>query len=385
MNSEAIERLREPASWVLLGVVILKQLAALIYIASRNDVGAGIGETVYSSAMVSAREDTFGPVTVLLVVVAVGLMVMAREKSPRTPVVAWFGIVLLGISALFGLVTLIMHFVAYGSANMGTAFSGFFVSLGYLAVVVVAGLALIFATMNPALVPKNTPPQQSMPQQPAYTGAQQSFAQQPYGQMDASQTGAYAQQGYAQQGYAQPDPTQTGGYAQQGYTQQGYAQQGYAQQGYAQPDPTQTGGYAQQGYAQQGYAQQGYAQPDPTQTGGYAQQGYTQQGYGQQAAYQYPSGGQQAAYQDPSGGQQAAYQYPSGGQQADYGQGASWSQQSYGQYQPEAYQGQSGYNTAGQPVYGSYATGTGASGEAAAEGQSTTDSGDLPQGWYRDE
>ncbi|MEY9215337.1 hypothetical protein ABH917_004783 [Thermobifida halotolerans] len=376
MNNEAIQRLREPAAWALLGAVAAVMLGALIYVfGGEPDTGSGGS----ARAFVDIGGHVVGPGTVALILAAVALVLTGPNRSPRTFGIVLMAMIELGVGALLGVISLIMGFVAY-SDTLANAFQHFFVTGANLAVVVFAGLFLIRVFGDPNLVPRSAPnaypatgAQQAFgQQQPGYvTGAQPgaaqtgSWPQQP--QAGAAQTGSWPQQGdaYAQAGTAQGD-------AQQGYDQAAYGQQ--YQQGYdQQASYSQTGGQqAAAGYDQAAYGQQyqqGYdQQASYSQTGGqqaaagYDQAAYGQQyqqGYDQQASYS-QTGGQQAA----AGYDQAAYgqQYQQGyDQQASYSQtggqqaAAGYDQAAYGQQYQQGYDQQASYSqTGGQQAAAGY-------------------------------
>ena len=349
MNNESIQRLREPAAWALLGAVAAILLGALIYVFGGSSFGddtstrfAGIGTTVV------------GPGTVALILAAVALVLTGPNRSPRTFGIVMMAMIELGIGALFGVISLIMGFVAYGDYSLANAFQHFFTIGAYLTVVVFAGLFLIRVFGDPNLVPRS-----AAPAYPA-TGAQPAFGQQQPGyvtgaQPGATQTGTWQQgaDAYAQAGTAQGEAQQAAsGYDQSAYAQQ--YQQGYDQQqaaaGYSQTGGQQAAsGYDQSAYGQQ--YQQGYDQQQAaySQSGGQqAASGYDQSAYAQQ--YQQGYDQQQAAYSQ-SGGQQAA----SGYDQSAYGQ----------QYQQAGYTAGDSEATLVQPAVPDSSTGSYAAGEDA--------------------
>lgn len=227
MNNESIQRLREPAAWALLGAVAAILLGALIYVFGGSSFGddtstrfAGIGTTVV------------GPGTVALILAAVALVLTGPNRSPRTFGIVMMAMIELGIGALFGVISLIMGFVAYGDYSLANAFQHFFTIGAYLTVVVFAGLFLIRVFGDPNLVPRS-----AAPAYPA-TGAQPAFGQQQPGyvtgaQPGATQTGTWQQgaDAYAQAGTAQGEAQQ----AASGYDQSAYGQQ-YQQAGYTAGD-----------------------------------------------------------------------------------------------------------------------------------------------------
>ncbi|MBO5500862.1 MAG: signal peptidase I [Clostridia bacterium] len=132
-------------------------------------------------------------------------------------------------------------------------------------------------------VPQQPVQQYGYPQQmqQPYSGMQNQFPQQSYGQQGHAQPVTYAQQPSAQAYYQQPAPQQYYNPYQQPVQQamppQPYTQQGYGQQVYQPPYPQQTPypPRPQQTYPQQGY-QQSYAAPN-NQVNGYAQKNSTVQ------------------------------------------------------------------------------------------------------------
>ncbi|WP_157515440.1 hypothetical protein [Nocardiopsis trehalosi] len=432
MNNEALDRLRVPAAWALLGAVGAHMLGGLINVFGTGGVGGSVAGNFYSDG----SEHFFSPVIIGLILAAVALVVTAPRKSSVNLQIVIIAMVLTGLAALLAVVTLIMGFVWSGElGEMATGFSNLFVVAGQLAVVVFAGLFLLRVLNDPVRVPRSAPqfgqqgfaPQTGAQQSFApQTGAQQSFA--PQAQQGYAPTGgqpAYPQQDWsaqqAQAGYT--DPAQQG---QAGYTDPGQqAQQGYAadqtQQGYP-ADQSQQGYTQQQGWpqGQEGYAagtgQEGYQQ-GYTATGG--QQGYdwqqqAQQPQQDQQQYDWQQGQQgQAGYTDP--GRQAQQQGwdPYAQQQGQqHGYTTTGGQPSYGrQYDPSAYgtpagtEGEQGgdhrQDTPGGSYYsddqraadpnrpqtgpqygGQYGSGYGESYGSDQGGQAGTDPSAGQQGWY---
>ncbi|WP_147280470.1 hypothetical protein [Marinitenerispora sediminis] len=338
--------MREPAAWVLLGAVAVQMLAGLIYVFGS---AAGYGGSPIPANVVSQRETFLGPVTVAMVLAAVALVLTAREKSPRVFGVVLTALILLGVGAVFGIITLIMGFVANVSV-IANGFGDFFRTGAQLGVLAFAGLVLVRVFGDQNLVPR-------VPQQAAG----------PYGQ-SGPQPG-YAPPTGAQPSFAQPSPNQTG----QGYTlgAQGYQQpQDWSAQQQPYGDPNQTGA-GRQGWPQEGYAQpSGAQQPYPAQQPEGAADPAAQQG---QTGYS-TTGGQQPYGQQY--GQAAGYGQTGGQQPQDWSSAspAESAQQPYGQPQQPPYAGQPGYSETGAQQagygYGSATPGYGASGEQAGYGES---------------
>ncbi|MBB4933911.1 hypothetical protein F4561_004731 [Lipingzhangella halophila] len=388
--------MRVPAAWALLGAVAAQMLGGLIYIFGAD--GQFDSSPAWNISEMGSSA-FFGPGIVALILGAVFLVVTGPKKPAAFPVVLT-SLILAGIGALMGLVTLIMGFVAASDMNqMGYGFATFFETAGYLAILGFAGIFLIRVFGDENLVPRAAPHppmgQPGYPQGfPPQTGAQQGFAPQTGAQQGfAPQTGAqqsFQQQDWAaQQGYA--DPNQS--YGALGYQQQ-YADPG--QQGYADPNQSYSALSYQQQYAD---PNQYYADPNQSAYGmswsqqgeGYAQQSGGQQAYGQdwqyqQQAYDPNQQYQQQAYdpnqqaygQDWSAEQQMPYAgqpgYASGGQPAGYD---AYAYQAYGTGGQPAYGAgeQQAYGTGGQPAYG---TGTGGQ---AAYGGGYDPSAYAPQGY----
>ncbi|ASU85494.1 hypothetical protein CDO52_24240 [Nocardiopsis gilva YIM 90087] len=357
MNNEAINRLRVPAAWALLGAVVAQVIAGLIHVFASSDY-----ENAVSSRFVASGDVYFfGPVIIALLLGAVLLVATApRRTSVNFPIVLT-ALILTGFAALMALVTLVMGFVlASDTSAMSVGFSNLFAVGGQLAIVAIAGLFMVKVFNDQNLVPRSAP-QQVGPQQTfgphagvqqgfaPQTGSQASFAQQGYG-IDAQQ--AYQQQDWAaqqeQQGYGYAAPNQNA-YADAG--QAAYGDQG--QQAYA-ADPAQQ---AQQGYVDpSGYGQSWQQNPSGGQDASYYQQGGAQDGYAQQSyqAGYTQTGGQQAYGQEWQSAEQQAQAYGTGGQQA-YGQQVQTGYDAYGTQQPQAYGtgAQQAYGTGGQQAYAS--------------------------------
>ena len=258
MNDDAVQRLREPAAWVLLGSVLLQFLAGLItlfFTGGGQSVSAGgVTEKVGG---VPFKERAFDELT--------GSAVLhqrrrrrarrarraaghppRRQQTAQARTVVMVGLGLLAAVALFGLVVTLTSLAVPGAATKASAF---LFGIAKLAVVGIGAYYtfIVFQKLSATSV------QQGMQAQGYYGGQQQGgYAQPGYGQP------AYGQQPQAP-GYGQP---QAPAYEQ---PQQVYGQQqaGYGQQapGYGQP-PAQQAGYGQ--YAQQPAP----AQPQPGSYGG---------------------------------------------------------------------------------------------------------------------
>ncbi|MEV4670498.1 hypothetical protein AB0K34_02475 [Actinomadura sp. NPDC049382] len=261
MNKEAVQRLREPAAWVLLAAAGLHLLAGLISLLGGDGTftGRALGET---------RGGTFLQIALVgILVLAVLLVTWGETPTPQARTITMGALGVLGGIVLFGVIAWLSGMLAdseYTSAV--TKLSAFLEGAGKLAVVGAGGwfVFTVFQGMQPAR-PKAQP--QMQPGYPDF-GYQQ---------------GQQGQQGQQQFG----QPQQYG--QQQDYQQQGYEQQQYGQQQYQQYGQQQPGAEGQQ--AAQQYGQQQYGQPQQ-----YGQQDYQQ--YGAQGGYQ--AGQQQPQNQQPA-------------------------------------------------------------------------------------
>ncbi|WP_067901100.1 hypothetical protein [Actinomadura chibensis] len=256
MNKEAVQRLREPAAWVLLASAGVQLLAGIISLLGDD------GSFTYRALL-----ETIGGA--FLQIGIVGLLVLAvllatwERPTPQARTITMGALGVLGGIALFGVICWLSGMLADSeAANAVTKLSAFLIGAGKLAVVGVGGwfVFTVFQGMQP--------PRPQMPQGYSDFGYQQGPPGQP---------GQPAQPGQ--------QPVQPG---QQGYDQQGYGQQAYGQQQYQQYQQygqQQPGAEGQQQYdQQQAYGQQQYQQYQQ-----YGQQQYGQQGYEQQQPQQQPS------------------------------------------------------------------------------------------------
>lgn len=262
MNDDAVQRLREPAAWVLLGAVLLQFLAGLITLfftgGGQSETAGGITEKI---GVVPFKVRAYNELTgtqfftsvaiVGLVVLAVLLVTRLGAQTSQARLVVMVGLGLLAAIAVFGLVVTLTSLAVPG---MATKMSGFLFGVAKLAVVGVGGFYAftVFQKLSPS-------PQQGM-QAAGYYGGQPQ--------------GAYPQAGYAQAqapayGQAQA-PAPAYGQQQQVYGQQ----QAYQQPGYGQQQPP---AYGQQPAQQPGYGQYAPQQPapqQPQQPGSYGAQPY---------------------------------------------------------------------------------------------------------------
>jgi hypothetical protein len=287
VNKEAVQRLREPAAWVLLAVAGVQLFAGLIELfAGGGDNSGGFKYRAYGEI----SDGFFTQVsTVALVALAVALVTVigpAPTRQARTIVMGALGVV--GGMALFGVVSWLASLLVDSQfAGGGDKLAVFLYGASKLAVIGIAGW-FVFAVFQ-AMQPARPQGQAQMPGgYPGYQqGGQQQFGQpqpgqqygQPeYGQQPGQQQFGQPQPGYGQQPYQPGAEGQPAPQAQPDYGQQpGQPQPG---QQYGQPQfgqPQQPGEY-QPGQEQQGYQQGQPQQPGQQQYG----QGAPQPGYGQQ-------------------------------------------------------------------------------------------------------
>lgn len=267
MNKEAVQRLREPAAWVLLASAGVQLFAGIINLFGRGPFTFhALNETVGG---------TFTQVAVTGMLAFAVWLVTSPPEGPsaqaRTIVVGALGV--LGGMALIAVICwLASMFAGSDFATAVGKLSAFLYGAAKLAVI---GLGAWYVlTILQGL-------QGTRPAGPPAPGQYPGFGYQPGGQQPGEQQQYGDQQQYGQQGYGD----------QQQYGQQ-YGQQGaYGQQGQQQVYGQEQG---QQQYGQAGYGQQAPAAGQQGQPGQAApqygqQQGYGQQQYGQQAGYQQPA------------------------------------------------------------------------------------------------
>ncbi|MFI0367212.1 hypothetical protein ACH35V_04990 [Actinomadura sp. 1N219] len=299
MNKEAVQRLREPAAWVLIVAAGLQLLAGIISLLG-DDGPFTLG------ALVETRDGMFLQFgTVGLLVLAVLLVTWGEAPTPQARTIVMGALGVLGGIALFGVICWLAGMLTDSDTTKAlTKLSVFVLGAGKIAVVGVGGwyAYTVFQGLQPAR------PQMPMQQGYGEFGYQQGQPGQPGQPVQPGQQG-YGQQAYGQQQYQQYGQQQPGAEgqqaAQQGYEQQQYdqQQQQYGQQAYGQP---------QQQYSQQQYDQQ--------QQYGYqaGQQGYEQQ-QGQQGYEQQAQQGQQPTEQDEMGEWTRAYGGSGGQEQGPQG------------------------------------------------------------------
>ncbi|MFI6518855.1 hypothetical protein ACIBF1_25090 [Spirillospora sp. NPDC050679] len=341
MNKEAVQRLREPAAWVLLGAAGLQLLAGLIVLLA----GGGEGSTFKGRAFAEITGGFFtNVVTVALVAAAVAVSLWGGPPTRQARTVVMGALGVLGGIALFAVVCwLSAMLVDTTSAAAAEKLGVFLYGASRLAVV---GLAIwfvltIFKGMQPA---RPAAPQGQMAQGYPDFGYQQ--GQQQYG---------------GQQQFGHPQDFQQGQPGQQpGQQYQQFGQQpGYGQGGEGQQQP----GYGEG--QQPGYGQQPqYGQPPQGQPGQQPDQQYQQ--YGQQPGYGQGTGG----HQQPGYGGEGRQQSPS-----DTGEGVGEWTRAYGGSGGEG--GQPGQP--GQPSHPGY--GQSGYGQQPPQGEQRPDEGGD---WYRD-
>ncbi len=293
MNKEAVQRLREPAAWVLLAAAGLHLLAGLISLLGGDGTftGRALGET---------RGGTFLQIALVgILVLAVLLVTWGETPTPQARTITMGALGVLGGIVLFGVIAWLSGMLAdseYTSAV--TKLSAFLEGAGKLAVVGAGGwfVFTVFQGMQPAR-PKAQPQMQpgypDFGYQQGQQGQQQFGQPQQYGQQQDYQQQGYEQQQFGQQQYQQYGQQQPGAEGQQ-------AAQQYGQQQYGQPQQ-----YGQQDYQQygaQGGYQAGQQQPQNQQPAADEEMGEWTRAYGGSGGDQGPQGTQPAPPQGEQGG-----------------------------------------------------------------------------------
>jgi hypothetical protein len=248
VNTEALQRLREPAAFALLGAAGLQLLAGLISLFSD-------GRFTWGAFAETAGYGLFTNLHLTLAVVGVVLLVTHGGPTPqaRTIVTAALGVV--GVALLFGVISLLGGLVTEGAGGAAKA-AMFFWGVSKLVLCGGAGyfVFLNFKSMQPAR------PLQGVGGQ--VYGAPQYGAPDPYAQQYPPQDVGYPQQQYGQ--YGAPDPygqPQQGQQPDYGQAPQYGQPSDYGQQQPSQPDYGQPPQYGQPQPGQQ----YGQPQPDPGQ------------------------------------------------------------------------------------------------------------------------
>jgi hypothetical protein len=312
--TDATKKLREPVAYMLLAFAGLLALASLI----RLFVG-GAGFTAAAGTVQGVvTPPSISGLVILLVLVGAVWLVNETERTPNARTVTLAALVIVGVTALIGLITAFAGFNETSTAGMKIV--GFIYALGGLALYGAAGL-YILKTFQALPAPVRAPKPGQFQQQ-----GQQYGQTAPYGQQGYPQQG---QQGYQQQGQ------QYGGQYDQGQGQYG----GYAAAGAAGGYPAGQGEQQQwpqeqswgQGEQQAWSAGEAEAQHSAQHSAG-QEQAWTAEGQGAEPTQPWSSEGQQQWGQDAG---QQAQQWPQeqqwGGAEAGQQQ---WGGQEYGQAQP---------------------------------------------------
>ncbi|WP_207400694.1 hypothetical protein [Actinomadura roseirufa] len=254
MNKEAVQRLREPAAWVLLAAAGVHLLAGILLL-----FGGGGG---YGYRLLSETQDgVFTQLAIVaLLVLAVLLVTAAGPPTPQARTITTGALGVFGGMALFGVIAWLGGML--GSSDYGgalTKLAVFLIGAGKLAVIGV-GAWFVF-TVFQGMQPPRPQGQQQVQGYAAgfgYQEGQQQYGAQGYGQQQYQQYQQYGQPGADGQQAQQP-----------GYGDQQYQQYGGQQQFGQQPEYQQQAQPGQQDYQQYGYqpAAQQPAQPGQQQPG----------------------------------------------------------------------------------------------------------------------
>jgi hypothetical protein len=280
VDKDALQKLREPAAFALVGAAGLQVLAGLVGLLG------GDGSFSYRALDEAGGFGLFTGISVAaLGALAVFLVSRGETPSPQARTITIIALAVLGVGLLFGVVTTLAGMAASSTTIGGTTYGPGFGTkapafLYGVAKIAMSGIAGFYAFSVFQMLQPPKPVAQPGGLQAGY---------QPYGQ-DPQQ--------YGQQAYGQP-----------GYDQQQYQQQGYQQQ------------YGEQPYQQQGYQAEGpqqYGQPEGQQQYGQAEgQQYGQQAYGQQPAP--PAAGEElGGWTQAYGGQGAPQNPQEGGEQQNW-------------------------------------------------------------------
>ncbi|MDX6744614.1 hypothetical protein [Actinocorallia sp. A-T 12471] len=290
MNTEALQRLREPAAYLLLGAAAVQVLAGLISLFA----GAAFTSNAFGESYGAVGSFT-GFILAALVVGAV-LLATSPAPSAAAKTIVTGALAVVGVGLALGVITLFAGLLSE-YASGGDKAAAFFFGLSKIAISAGAGyyVFLNFKTFQPA--------------RPAQVPGQV-YGQQPYADPYAQQQQQYGQQPqqYGQPQYGVQDP---------------YAQPG-AQQPAAQP-------------GQDPYSPQHSAPADPYAQGQYGQPG---QQYGQSDAYGQPAQPGQPAQGQPQYGQQP--QQDPGGWTRQFGDDAAGQPQQPQQSDQNWYRGDQG-------------------------------------------
>jgi hypothetical protein len=202
VNNDAVQRLREPGAWVLLGSAALQFLGGLIGLFSGSDVPF----TFRAFNLVSGDQFFAGVAVVGVVVIAVLLATRwGGGPTPQARNIAVIGAVLLAAIAVIEVLCVFVGLAA-GSGHDGivldVSFSSkiamFLYGIAKLAVLAVAGYYVftIFQSLGPVRAGTGPFPQQGYGQpQPPYGYAQAPYGQPVAGQPVAGQPGQPGQRG----------------------------------------------------------------------------------------------------------------------------------------------------------------------------------------------
>jgi len=263
VDKDALQKLREPAAFALVGAAGLQVLAGLVGLLG------GDGSFSYRALEEAGGFGMFTGIGVAATA-ALAVLLVSRTETPssQAKTISMIALAVVGFGLLFGVITTLAGMAAGGSTIGGVSYGPGFGAKGPaflygVAKIAMSGIAAFYAFSIFQMLQPPKPAAQPGGLQAGY---------QPYGQDPQQQYGQqqYGQQAYGQQGYEQPQQYQ------QGYEQQQY-QQGYEQQpGYQQPAEGQQ--YGQQGYGQQPAQQQGEELGGWTQAYGGGQQNPQQGG-----------------------------------------------------------------------------------------------------------
>ncbi|GAA3945896.1 hypothetical protein GCM10023085_30040 [Actinomadura viridis] len=299
MNKEAVQRLREPAAWVLLAAAGVQLFAGIIVLFAG---GGGSGDGFKYRAYGEITQGFFTQSAVIaMLALAVALVALgpAPTRQARNIIMGALGVI--GGIGLFGVVCWFSSLLVESQiASGGEKLAVFLYGSARLAVIGIGGwfVFAVFQAMQPARPQQPQMPQGGYPDfgyqqgQQQFGQPQQQFGQPQQGQPQGQQFGQPQQQ-FGQQPYPQAGEAQQ----QFGQPQQPQQQFGQPQQPAQQPQDYQQGQHGQQP-AQHQYGQGGYQQPQSEEEVGEWTRAYG----GQNAPGAQPGGAQQEERRPEEGG-----------------------------------------------------------------------------------
>jgi len=208
VNKEAIQRLREPAAWVLTIAAGLHVLAGLVMLLAGRYLGGGTFTLRAMTETLQLGLITGVAVTVILVVAVLLATWEPAAKQARTIVLAALGV--FGVALAFGVISWLAGLVADTGGVEGAAVAKFSIFLYGAAKLAVMGVGAwfvftVFQGMKPA-----APAPQVQQGYPDYGYQQGGYPQPPQAGYQQPQQGNYVHSQYQQPQQGYPQPPQAG-------------------------------------------------------------------------------------------------------------------------------------------------------------------------------